>query len=84
MFKFDGAQLAAQRQQRGLTQRGLGVKIGLTHEAAQQTVSRWERKGAVPDANTLPLLAFALGCTIDSFYTAGPDEQGDTTAAGAA
>jgi transcriptional regulator with XRE-family HTH domain len=70
-----------------MTQRELGVRIGVREESAQTSISRWENNIVSPDANTLPLLAAVLGCQMVDFYrvaprTAAPEE--DTPTAGAA
>lgn len=79
MFKFDGARLASQRIRRGMFQRELGVRIGIRPGIAQQTVSSWERNRHVPEANTLPLLAMVLECSISDFYTAATTRPAATS-----
>ena len=47
----------------GLTQEQVGRMIGVTTQA----VSKWER-GSTPDAEILPLIADALGVSVDALY----------------
>ena len=57
------------REAKGLTQRELGVAMGVDCSA----VTKWETEVALPKARQLPLLARVLGCTIsDLFY---PDAE---------
>lgn len=72
MLTFDGGRVATLRTQRHLSQRELGVRVGLDPTVAQPTVSAWERGQYLPRVNTLPLLAVVLECRISDFYTAAP------------
>ncbi len=63
-----GEQIKKYRIQKKYTQEKLGSLIGVTTQA----VSKWER-GGTPDAEVLPLLADALGVSIDALY--GREEQ---------
>lgn len=63
-----GEQIKKYRVQKKYTQENLGSIIGVTTQA----VSKWER-GGTPDAEVLPLLADALGVSIDALF--GREEQ---------
>lgn len=58
-----GEQIKKYRVQKKYTQEKLGGMIGVTTQA----VSKWER-GGTPDAEVLPLLADALGVSIDALF----------------
>jgi len=58
-----GANIAALRKEKGITQEGLANIVGLTAQA----VSKWESGGS-PDAALLPVIADYLGVSIDSLY----------------
>ena len=58
-----GEQIKKYRTQKKYTQEKLGSLIGVTTQA----VSKWER-GGTPDAEVLPILADALGVSIDALY----------------
>lgn len=69
--------LSRVRKERGLTQEALAIKLNVV----RQTVSKWEKGTAVPDADTLCRIADALDVSIaallgDSEY----EEQQDTAA----
>lgn len=55
-----GKFIAALRRQAGLTQEGLGEKIGVTNK----TISRWENGNYMPDIEMLQLLSQELGVSI--------------------
>lgn len=59
-----GENIRERRKALGLTQEGLGEKLGM----AAQTVSKWERDESMPDAALLPPLADALETTLDSLF----------------
>ena len=63
-----GQQIKKYRMENGLTQEQVGRMIGVTTQA----VSKWER-GSTPDAEILPLIADALGVSVDALY--GPEER---------
>ena len=52
------------RLKRGLTQKAVAKKVGVTREA----VSRWEAGVSSPRAELLPKLAKLLRCKIDKFF----------------
>ena len=58
-----GQQIKKYRMENGFTQEQVGRKIGVTTQA----VSKWER-GSTPDAEILPLIADALGVSVDALY----------------
>lgn len=58
------ARIKSLREERGLTQEELGQRIG-TDKAA---VCHWENGDYAPNSHSLPLLADALGVTIDELY----------------
>ena len=58
-----GEQIKKYRVQRGLTQEALGKRVGVTTQA----VSKWER-GGVPDPESIPLIADALGVSTDMLF----------------
>ena len=63
-----GQQIKKYRLSKSYTQETLGNMIGVTTQA----VSKWER-GSTPDAEILPLIADALGVSIDVLY--GREDQ---------
>ncbi len=63
MDKVIGEQIKKYRTDKGITQEELGRTVGVTTQA----VSKWER-GGVPDAETIPLIAGALGVTTDMLF----------------
>ena len=52
------------RERAGLSKAELGRRVGVTGPA----VKAWEDPGRYPDAEKLPAIAEALGCTIDALY----------------
>ncbi len=59
-----GMNIRALRKRAGLSQAALAAKVGVVRAA----VSFWEAGVQYPSAAKLPLLAAALGCTIDDLY----------------
>ena len=49
----------------GMTQQQLAEKLG--------AIANWEVERSLPNADKLPYLADALGCTIDELYGRGRD-----------
>jgi len=62
---FDHSRLAALRAERGLTQSQLGEKCGTD----KTVVWHWEKGDSAPRADMLPLVADALGVSIDDLFT---------------
>ena len=58
-----GGQIKKYRVSKDITQEQLGQMIGVTTQA----VSKWER-GGVPDAESIPLIADALGVSTDMLF----------------
>lgn len=56
-----GQLIAALRKEKGMTQAELAGQMGVTDKA----VSKWERDLSCPDVSSLPLLAEALGVSLD-------------------
>lgn len=52
------------RFQNSITQQQLADMLGIT----SQSVSKWEREECFPDIALLPVLADAIGCTVDEFF----------------
>lgn len=73
MSETIGQNIRQYRTEIGITQEELGRRIGITTQA----VSKWER-GGTPDAEILPLIAEALGVTIDQLFGHRPDEKLET------
>ncbi|MBQ8640876.1 MAG: helix-turn-helix transcriptional regulator [Clostridia bacterium] len=70
--------IAKYRKQKGYTQEQLGVILGVTNQA----VSKWESAASMPDVMMLPMIAEALGITLNDLYgtTEKPQEQVDRNA----
>ncbi|MBQ3007818.1 MAG: helix-turn-helix transcriptional regulator [Clostridia bacterium] len=62
-----GAQIAALRKARGLTQAELGERLNVSFQA----VSKWERAEALPDIGLLVDLAGILGTSVDNILAGG-------------
>lgn len=52
------------REQAGMTQRQLGVQMGVDCSS----VTKWETEVALPKARELPRLAQVLGCSISDLF----------------
>lgn len=52
------------REQAGMTQRQLGIQMGVDCSA----VTKWETEAALPKARQLPRLARVLGCSIGDLF----------------
>ena len=59
-----GKNIAKYRKAKGLTQKELGAKLGVTNQA----VSKWESEVSMPDVMLLPEIANALNITLDDLY----------------
>lgn len=62
-YSIVGEQILRFRKEKGLTQRELGEKIGVSSSA----VSQWE-SGGTPDISLLPALSDVLGVTVDALF----------------
>ncbi len=62
-----GAQIAALRKAKGLTQAELGERLNVSFQA----VSKWERAETMPDIGLLVDLAHILETSVDSILTGG-------------
>lgn len=59
-----GENIRAKREALKMTQQTLADACRVT----RSVVARWESGGFAPQADKLPLLAKALGCTIDDLF----------------
>lgn len=66
--KFVGEKIKEFRKMNGLTQAGLGDKIGFRHN----TISDWERGRSSPEQDALFALARTLHVKVDDFF---PDQD---------
>ncbi|MBE6666532.1 MAG: helix-turn-helix transcriptional regulator [Ruminococcaceae bacterium] len=67
MNNYDfGNYICELREKKGLTQKELGERLGVTNKA----VSRWENGGAYPSTELMLPLAKELGVTIEDLYKA--------------
>ena len=74
LTKFEGSvqmrkiiiseKLKSYRYEKGITQRQLADEVGISPQA----ISKWEREECCPDIALLPVLADAIGCTVDDFF----------------
>ena len=60
-----GQRIQELRKQKGLSQEGLGEKLGVSRQA----VSRWEMDGAVPEVDKLVAMAKLFGVSLDQLLT---------------
>lgn len=65
MAYITGQTVKTLREKKGLTQRALAEKIGVSDKA----VSKWETEKGLPDISLLPLLADALGVSVAELLT---------------
>lgn len=70
-FNF-AEKLAAARQERGLTQKQLADRLGVTAQA----VSKWETGGSMPDLEMLKMIVQLLECSAD--FLLGHEVSGDS------
>lgn len=75
-----GRLIAQRRREKGLTQRRLAEKLGVTDKA----VSKWERGLSCPDVPLLLPLADELGVTVDEVLRGRLRTEGETESAGLA
>ena len=66
-----GNKIKQLRLKAGLTQEQLGATLGIS----AQSVSKWETAVTMPDISLLPLLASALGVTIDEIFDLTIDQK---------
>lgn len=59
-----GATITRRRKENGLTQEALANRLGVTNQA----VSKWEGDVCCPDIQLLPVLADALGLSLDALF----------------
>lgn len=59
------------RKERGMTQKDLAEKMGVTDKA----VSKWERDLSCPDVTTIPRLAEALNTTVERLLDVEPKTE---------
>ena len=71
-MKMFGAQIAALRKQKGMTQNELGHLLGISFQA----VSKWERGETLPDTAILLDLARVLDTTVDQILSGGERQLG--------
>ena len=71
-----GQTISALRKERGMTQKDLAEKLGITDKA----VSKWERDVACPDISLLPKLAQILEISVDELMHSdtAPKPRGST------
>lgn len=78
MFQIDksefGAFIAALRRERGMTQRELAEKVGVSDKA----VSKWETGISLPDISLLPPLGEELGVTVTELLNCRRMDSGET------
>ena len=65
--------IASMRKERGLTQEGLGEKLGVTNK----TISRWETGKYMPDIDKLQELSSCLGVSVNELLSGEKIESAD-------
>lgn len=73
-----GEIISALRKEKGMTQRDLAEKMGVTDKA----VSKWERNLSCPDISSIPLLAEVLETNVETLMDVKPkseEEKGNTS-----
>ena len=65
--------IASMRKERGLTQEGLGEKLGVTNK----TISRWETGKYMPDIDKLQELSSCLGGSVNELLSGEKIESAD-------
>ena len=60
-----GERIIEYRKKKGLSQEVLAQQLGVS----RQSVSKWERDESMPEAEKLPMLAKALGVSLDTLLT---------------
>lgn len=77
-MKDFGARVAAARRGKGWTQEELAMRLGLTPQA----ISKWESGVGYPDLMMMPMLAQALGLSLESIFGMSDGGETATTFAG--
>ena len=72
-----GQRIQQYRTELGLSQEGLGEKLGVSRQA----VSKWEADGAVPDTDKLIALSKLFGVTLNELLQVEAPEQKEETPA---
>ena len=60
-----GVLIAQSRKEKDMTQKDLADLLHVSDRA----ISKWEREECYPDITLLPVLADAIGCKVDDFFT---------------
>jgi len=68
-----GSKIAGLRKAQGMTQQQLADELSVTNKA----VSKWETGGGLPDIAMLPILATALGVSVDELISDSPIVEGE-------
>ena len=71
-----GEIISALRKEKGMTQKDLADKMGVTDKA----VSKWERNLSCPDISSIPKLAEILGTGVETLMDVTPKAQEKTSA----
>lgn len=66
-----GQRIQALRKQHGLSQEGLGERLGVSRQA----ISRWEMDGAVPEVDKLIAMARLFGVSLNQLLGVEEPEQ---------
>ena len=71
-----GEIISALRKEKGMTQKDLADKMGVTDKA----VSKWERNLSCPDISSIPKLAEILGTGVETLMDVTPKSEEKTSA----
>ena len=71
-----GEIISALRKEKGMTQKDLADKMGVTDKA----VSKWERNLSCPDISSIPTLAEILGTGVETLMDVTPKGEEKTSA----
>lgn len=66
--KSMGEIISSLREEKGLTQKELGAKIGV----GERTIFKWEKNISLPDISTIPKIAEALEVSIEEIMKSKP------------
>ena len=72
-----GEIISALRKEKGMTQKDLADKMGVTDKA----VSKWERNLSCPDISSIPKLAEVLGTGVETLMDVTPKAEEKTSPA---